>query len=953
MRHPITVLMIVLGVTLLGVISLGRLGIDLFPEMAAPRLYVELQAGERPPEEIERQFIESLEDLVFRQKGVTGVTSTVRVGAARVAVEYAWDRDMDEAFLELQKVAADFGQNADLDGITITQHDPNSDPIMTVALMNPEIGDMDVLRRTAENYIRNELVRIEGIAGVEIAGGEEAEVLVETDEYLLEAYGLSVDQIAQAIGSYNADASSGTITEMGIEYLIRSVGSFESIDDIGSLVVAWKERASTAASEDGRAPGRTPVHLSDVARVGLKSRDPRNIVRLDGARCVGLSIFKEVKYNTVRASRDLRRGIARLEGALPGYELRIVQDQGLFIDGAIGEVRQTALVGVLLAVLVLYVFLRRIGTTAIISVSIPVSILATFNLMYFNGLSLNIMTLGGLALGAGMLVDNAIVVVENIVRSIEAGMGPREAAAAGASEVGGAISASTITTVVVFLPIVYLHGTAGALFKDQAWTVAFSLISSLAVAVLVIPMLAGRFLRGTGRAEAKRSVQFRRYGALLERALDRKGIVAGAAALLVAAAALLIPVIGSEFIPSADADEYSIRLSLPEGTELSRTDGTIVGLEEAVRAVFPGAIETIYSTAGPVGGLVGDENSLFEDENSAVMRIRFRRGHGLSDDRIMAGLGSSVAGLPGVRTRIAQDQTALPATLGTSEAPVVVEISGEEIETLASLAAAAKERMSEVEDLYNVETSVEGGRPEVNIVVDRLRAGMLEVGLTEVASSLEDRLSGRVAGDWEDDGERRDITLKLPDASLGDLERSYVSSGERRIRLDELASIEIGSAPREIIRTNQVRSVLVTAHKREGRPFDHAIADIRGRLAVLDLPDRYSVGITGAEAKRRAEFADLRFALILSVVLVYMVLAAQFESLLHPFVILLTIPLAGVGGILIFLVLGRPLNIMAYIGLIMLAGIAVNDSIILVDAINRLRRGGLAAREAIVEAGRM
>jgi HAE1 family hydrophobic/amphiphilic exporter-1 len=954
--HPVTVLMIVLGVALLGTISFRRLGIDLFPEMAAPRLFIELEAGERPPEEIERQYIDGLEDLVFRQKGVTSVNSTIRVGAARVTVEYAWNTDMDEAFLDLQKVAADYGQNTDLDAITITQHDPNADPIMTVALINPDVDDMDVLRRTAENYIRNELVRIEGIAGVEIAGGEEAEVLVETDEYLLEAYGLTIDDIASAIASYDADVSSGTVTEMGIEYLIRSVGSFESIDDIRSLVVAWKEptaEQAAAASQTGPAADRTPVLLSDVASVALRNQDPRNIVRLDGTRCVGLSIYKEMKYNTVRASADLRAALGRIEGALPGYELRIVQDQGEFIDSAIGEVRSTALVGVLLAVLILYVFLRRIGTTAIISISIPVSILATFNLMYFRGLSLNIMTLGGLALGAGMLVDNAIVVVENIVRNIEAGMGLREAAAEGTSQVGGAITASTITTIVVFLPIVYLHGTAGELFKDQALTVAFSLLSSLAVAILVIPMLAGRFLTGTGASAMKRSVQFPRYGGLLERTLERRKAVIAAAAALVVVTALLIPVIGSEFIPTAEADEYSVRLSLSEGTELSRTDATIIGLEAAIREVFPDRIESIYSTAGPVTGIVSDESSLFEDENTAVMRIRFRHGHDLTDDRIMAGLGSCVSGLPGVQTTISQDQTALQSTLGTTEAPVVVEIEGDDLETLASLAAEVKERISEVRDLYNIETSIEGGRPEVNVVVDRLRSGILGVSLSQITGSLEDRLSGRVAGNWDDNGEQRDIMLKLPDATLGELERSYIAAGNSRIRIDELASLQIGSAPREIIRTNQVRSVLVTAHKREGRPFDHAIADIRGRLASLDLPDGYAVDITGAEAKRRAEFADLRFALILSVILVYMVLAAQFESLLHPFVILLTIPLAGVGGILIFLLLHRPLNIMAYIGLIMLAGIAVNDSIILVDAINRLRRGGMAKREAIVEAGRM
>ncbi len=963
-EHPVTVTMIVLGVILLGWISFQRLGIDLFPDLNNPRLFVEIEAGERPPEEMEKQYVADMENLIFTQKGITGVSSVIRVGAARITVKYGWDMDMDEAFLNLQKAAADFGQGVDDLEITITQHDPNSDPVMTFALVNPDVTDMDGPRRIAENYIRNELVRIEGIAGVEISGGETKEVIVLTDSYMLEAYGLSVDEIASKISSYNVEASGGTVTEMGISYLIKGVSVMESVEDIRQIILAWKEpgegqqlsaggQQPAAMQTAGGSTEKAPVYLRDVADVSLRNREPENIVRLNGTRCLGLSVYKEMRFNTVDASDNLMAALDRIEKALPGYELVVIQDQGRFINSSIGEVRQTALLGIFLAILILYVFLRRLGTTAIISISIPVSIVATFNLMYFKGLSLNIMTLGGLALGAGMLVDNAIVVVENIVRNIESGMSVKEAAATGTAQVGGAITASTITTIVVFLPIVYLHGAAGELFKDQAWTVAFALLSSLAVAILIIPMLAARFL-GSGKASAvARPVRFERYGAILSKALERRWAVIAGAAALVALAILLLPIVGSEFIPEADADEYSIYLTLPEGSDLTRTDGTVRGLEELIKGIFGDAVEALYSTTGPVTGIGSDESSVFQDENTAVVRIRFAEGHGLGSDGIMSGLGAALATIPAIESRLVRDQTALRSVLGAESAPVVIEIKGDDLETLTLLADQVREKLSGVDDLYNVETSLEHGRPEVSVVVDRLRAGMLEVRLGEVTEALESRLTGRSAGEWNRGGEKTDITVMLPEVGLGDLDRIYIDSGGRKFRLDELASLEIGTAPREINRRGQMRAAVVTAHKREGRPFDHAIREINGELAAMDIPPDYRLVIAGEEAKRREEFRDLRFALILSVILVYMVLASQFESLVHPFAILLTIPLAGVGAVLIFFVLGRPLSIMAYIGMIMLVGIAVNDSIILIDAINRLRRDGMAKRDAIVAAGRM
>lgn len=987
-NHPVTVLMIILAVLLLGYVSFQRLGIDLFPDLESPRLYVELTADEAPPDEIERQYVESIEGRVIGQKGVTRVSSIIRVGAAQVTVEYKWNMDMEEAYLNLQKAVTDLSQVFDdIEEISVSQYDPNADPIMLLAFSHPDIDNMDELRLVARNYIRNELIRLDGVAEVEIAGDEEKEIVIETDSYLLEAFGLTPESVTTAVISLNQNISGGSIVEMGRRYLIKGEAAFSSLSDIENLVVAFKEAdgaaaagtAAAAASASGTSEERVPVYLKDLATVSFVNREPKSIVRLNGSRCLGLSVYREMKYNTVKATEGLLEGLKTVRRALPGYDITVVKNQGEFIVTAINEVKQTALIGILLAVIILYVFLRRLGTTAIISIAIPISIVATFNLMYFNGLTLNIMTLGGLALGAGMLVDNAIVVMESIIRNIEAGHGVREASITGTAQVGGAIVASTVTTIVVFLPIVYLHGASGELFKDQAWTVAFSLLSSLVVAVLVIPMLSTRFLGGsehssgtnggarsdgtgepegagggTGRSARaeKKSITFGWYPGLLSRILDRRWTVIAFAAGLVALTALILPRVGSEFIPKTDPGEFSLEITLPQGTELHRTESTVQGIEEIVGQLFGDHIEMIFSRVGPVTGMGGDESAIFQDENTASIKIILRDGHGIKSDRIVGGLSAALSDMQGLEIQFVQDQTALQTTLGTESAPIAVEIRGDDLDVLEDLTAQVALRLTGIEGLYNIETTLEQGRPEINIVLDRLRAGMYGIGVEDVSGQLKDKLMGRDAGAWDEEGEQRDIVVRMPEIGVSDLDDFKLIKGNMEVRLSEVADIRSGSAPKEIQRRNQVRIGRVTAHHRKGRSFDRLVGDIEREITRINLPSEYRIDITGEEEKRREAFGDLRFALILSVILVYMVLASQFESIVHPFTILLTIPLAGVGAVLIFFFLGRSLNIMAYIGFIMLAGIAVNDSIILVDAINQLVREGFGRRAAIIEAGR-
>lgn len=979
-NYPTTVMMVVLGILLLGYISFQRLGIDLLPDLNSPRLFVEVEAGEIPPQEMEELYVSRMEGVIARARNVVNVSSISRVGKALITVEYRWETDMDEVFLDLQKSMAEFSQNSDIETLTVSQHDPNSTPTMVVILSelisdpdsdstpaNPVKPDLDSLRKVAENNLRNQLVRLPGVAAVETVGEVTRQIQVKTDLSRLQAYGLTLDQLSNTIKNSNRDTSGGSIVEMGVKYIIRGIGEFSSSKDIGNLIVSNKQSPTSAA--------KIPIYLRDVASVEYVPGDPDNIVRFNGTRCIALEIFKESDFNTMEAAKHIRRELDTLRRSLPNHSLRIIRDQSGFIQSAVTEVEETGLIGIFLAILVLYLFLRRIGVTTVVGLAIPISVVATFNLMYFNDLTLNIMTLGGLALGAGMLVDNAIVVVENIFRHQELGKTPAESAVTGTAEVGGAITSSTLTTIIVFLPIVYLHGAAGELFREQAWTVAFSLLSSLFVALAVIPMLYSKLLPGqkTPPAGPRRGHPIRGalikpipdgapgppeklfigYTGFLKNALQKRMLVVVAALILVIAAALLVPVVGSEFIPQSDEGELMVNLSLPEGTSLERTEKVVASLESQIRQQYGDALRFIYSRIGPAGASSNELDALL-DENNASIQLSLDKDKAVTIKQLTGWLDSRLKELPDIDARIIREQTTLKTTLGTTTAPLVVEIRGDDLTTLTSLANQAKEKIAEIQGLTNVETGFQGGRPEIDIRIDPVAAAQFSLEANNIGTQLKNLLSGVDSGRLEENGEYVDIFVKTPDISPDQLAGALLDTSQgTRIRLDEIASLHYTVSPREILRVNQVRVAEIKAHIYGGIAFDKSARQVEKAVSELALPVGYSFAVTGEEKMRRQSFGSLEFALLLAVVLVYMVMAAQFESLLHPFVILLTIPLALVGAVFLLFILGMPFNIMSFIGIIMLAGIAVNDSIILVDRINRNRKEGRELDEAIIEAGRM
>lgn len=944
-KNPVTVSMIVLAVLLLGFISLSRLGTNLMPEIDNPRLFVEIDAGERPPAEIEKQLIIPIEALIVRQKGVINAESSIMAGRARLTISYSWDSDMDQAFLELQKVLSPYSNRDDVEELSISRFNPNADPVIQVALSDSLGRDLNQLRLLVDNVLRPELVRLEGVADVALAGEREYVVEVKVNQDAIRSFGITLEQVAEKINSFNQNVSGGYIEEKGHRYVVRGSSAISKPSDIRNLVI----KMAGADRESGYSG--SPVLLKDVADVGLLENKPASMVSIDGTDCLGVYIYKENRYNTVEMTSAVFETLDEFSANNLGLRLDVVENQGEFIEASVAEVSDSALLGILFAVVVLFLFLRNWGATLVVSIAIPLSVVATFGLMYFNDLTLNLMTLGGLALGAGMLVDNAIIVLENIYRLLEKGKSLKDAAIEGAGSVGGAIVASTLTTVVVFLPIVYLQGVSGEFFKDQAWTVAFSLFCSLGVALMVVPLLSTKLIRKNRSLSVSKPLKWNFYHYFLKKALDHKRFVLIAGVLLMAGSYALIPFVGSSFLPDASSDELEIEITLPPGTRLKATNETLLSVSQSVRRIMPeGSLQWIYAHAGPA--VTESGQSFSRGENEGFLKISFSGVSKSGPGILAATLDSLYADVNELDIQYGQTEPALKSLAGDDESPFVLEVLGPDTDVLKAITSQISQKLSIIPDLLNVSTSFEEEAPEVDIRIDRMKAGMLGMSIQSIISQVQASLQKQDAGSLEENGSRTEIKVSGKELNVSDLSNLEIVNGEEIYRLNELARIEVGHEPGEILRDNQSRVGKVYAGVVSGEPFDKVVERVETVVADIAIPTGYRVLITGDEQRRKESFSQLLFALILSVVLVYMVMAAQFESLIHPFTILLTIPLAGVGTILAFWLLGISFNIMAFIGVVMLGGIAVNDSIILVDAINQYKSQGLILREAVMNAAR-
>jgi HAE1 family hydrophobic/amphiphilic exporter-1 len=963
-RYPVTVAMATLAVLLLGWISLGGLGTDLLPNIQTPVITVDLQAAGKSPQEMEERYTRRLERDISTLAGVERVYSVTRSGQSVVVAEFSWETDMDFALLDVQKKVGPYGVDEAITTLSVTQEDPQALPVARIAVTSKGQQDLDGLLGTVEMVVKPKIEALDGVASAEIEGDAEKEIRVFLDPYLLEAFRLTAAQVVQRLQTANQDISGGTIEEGDQSFQVKGLGRLADIADVEDLIVGERE-VTTAEAQTGSAPAasaaqpaggatttattlRVPVRLREVGRVALEYPERETIVRLNGVECLGLAIYKEADASTVAVVQVVLEALGESSSDLPDIEFTVVENQARFIEQAVQEVEEAAFYGALLAVGVLLLFLRNWTVTLVIGLSIPISILATFTLMYFQGLTLNIMTLGGLALGAGMLVDNAIVVIENIYRHLEAGSDARTAAARGASEVGVAILASTLTTVSVFLPIVYLHGIVGELFKEQAWTVAFSLLSSLVVAMATVPALASRILRV--RAVPRSRAGRERYRFFLAAVLDHKLLVTSLIAAVLVVAVYLGQTIPAEFIPREDQGLVHVDLALSEGSRLQMTDRVASRVGDVVQQIGGNDIESIYARSGidPARlSNVGEPTG----PNRATLSVALVSGERRSLGELVEAVDTNLATLPDIEVRYRLHETALEGVIGARAAPIQIEIVGDDLDTLRSLTTELAARLDMLPAVYNLSTTFQGGRPEIDLVIrDDVAAAF---GLTPQAlmQTLEERLSGVIAGELSRDQRSRTLRVGYEDVNLNELAQIRINAPNGAIlTLGDVAEPRIVEGPREILREGQRRVGRISGYLVEGAVLGDAMVDVEAVLADTLLPSGYLAEVGGEERERAESFRALGFALLLSVVLVYMVMASLFESLVHPFTVMLTVPLAGVGVVFAFWGLGEPLSVMAYLGIIMLGGIAVNDAIILVDRINQLRAAAETVRAAVLEA---
>lgn len=938
-RRPITTTMAVILVILLGIISLGRINLDLFPNMNFPVAAVITDYAGVGSNEIETMISRPIENALATVTNIKTLSSTSQAGQSLVLAEFNWGVDMNFATLEMrEKIDLVKGYLPDDAGDPlIVKFDPSMLPISQLGVSGA--ADQVELKQLVEDKVIPRLERLEGVASVGLTGGLNREILIEVQQTRLNHYGISLTTLAQTLMLENMNLSGGQIIRGQTELLVRTTGKFHSIEEIKKILVPTKAGF---------------IALEDVAEIKDTFKEVQTLARMNGKSSIGLTIQKQTDANTVQVSNRVNEELAKIKGELKEQlEIHPIMDQAEYIEDSIGNVQTNAIIGGVLAVLVLFFFLRNIGSTIIIATAIPVSVITTFSLIYFGGLTLNMMTLGGLALGVGMLVDNAIVVLENIYRYRQEGYNRKEAASRGSQEVGMAILASTLTTVIVFLPVVFVEGLASQLFKELALTITFSLLASLIVALTFIPMLSSKILRiskrdqtfnGTARGLMGWIQQV--YRVTLKWSLSYRWLMILLVIGALVGCGLLYPKIGTEFIPAMDQGEFTINARLPIGTVLGETDQIVSEIEEIVMQVPE--VETVFSDIGTAGLMVSSSAPEF---GQLMVRLKSLDQRDRSTDQIMEELRLKLHFPDTVISFQAQDAFGG----GMGGAPISIRVRGNDLKVLEDLSLQIADEMKQVEGVREVRDSISNGRPELQIQIDRVQAAQFGLRVTQVGAAIKAAIQGEVATRYEVDGQEYDVRVRLQEAdrkSLSQVQNLLIPSPlGAKVPLDRIATFSISQGPKAIERENQVRYVEITADLFEA-DLGSVMAEIQKRVDQnVQLPPQYEIDYGGQFEEMMDSFKSLAFALLLAIVLVYMVLASQFESLLHPFVIMFTVPLAIIGVFVGLYVTGYNISVPALIGMIMLAGIVVNNAIVLVDYINTLRSRGMEMREAILEAG--
>ncbi len=951
-KRPIFITMFVFIVVILGGISFLRLPIDLMPDITYPTLTISTYYENASPEEIEELVTRPVEEAMSAVPGVEQVTSRSTEGRSDVRVAFAWGIDLDAAANDirdrLDRVIPRLPEDAERP--TLRKFDLASFPIIILGAAS----DLDPvqMRRLIDERVKNRLERMPGVAAVGVQGGLEREIHIDLHADKIKALGLPLDQILDRIKAGNINVPAGTIDRGNMNVMVRTPGEYTSLEELRETVVAIRQGAA--------------IRLGEVAEVKDSWQRISRIVKVNGRPGIRVSINKQSGTNTVEVARGVFQEVDRINRDIPQINLTSIIDTSSYIERAVTHVGSSALYGGLLAILVLLFFLRNIRSTAVIATAIPVSIMATFAPIYFGGLTLNIMTLGGLALGIGMLVDNSIVVLENIYRLHESGEAPEQAAIRGSEEVTPAIIASTLTTLVVFLPMVFMRGMGGVMFKQLALVVGFSLLCSLLVAITFVPMLTAKLLgmapheTGTGISWLAKIYSasgnfFARmedgYKNVLHFALGHRLLVIGGAVVLLGGSLALVPLVGTELMPSADEGEVRINAEMEVGTRVEIVEKQFKHIEAIVRQAVPETESTVAYLGGTSWRAAGS--------HTGQMRITLKpeSQRTRSSEAIAADLRKKLARIPGmkVRTRAGRGLFLLRMAFRGGER-IQVEIRGHDIETADALAKRVRQEVIEVEGVTDARISRESGSPEELILVDRQKASDMKLTVSRIANMLQTVLSGTRASNFREGGNEYRILVRLKDAERLDLrdilDLTLTNADGDPVVLRNVVRVQPRSGPVRVERKDQERVVVVSANI-SGRDMGSIQADIRKRLRGVPVPRNFQIALAGDYETQQKAFRELLLSFVLALVLVYMVMACQYESLSDPLVVMFSVPLAAIGVILMLFLTDTTFNIQSYIGCIMLGGIVVNNAILLVDHTNLLRRrDGMSLQEAIEEAGR-
>ncbi|WP_053956615.1 efflux RND transporter permease subunit [Inediibacterium massiliense] len=946
-NRPVTTLMFMLIAVLLGTVCLTLLPIDLYPEMEIPVAIVSVNYSGAAPEEIETLITKPIEQSVATVSKLKKISSYSREGSSIVVAEFESSADMDMASLEMREKVDLVKKMLPDDASTpmVLKIDPNAQPIIQLGVSsNLEEGKLQSL---VEDEIVSRFERIDGVASVDTYGGNEKEVKIKIDQDKLSGYGLSLSQIQNVLRSENMNLPGGKVHTGSKELLARTTGEFKSVEDIENVPIVLKSGEI--------------IKLSDVSTITLDYKDKESLIRVNNKNAIGIAIKKQSVANTVKVAQKVLQEIAVVENDYPQINITVGVDQSEFINKSIRNVTENAVIGGLLAVVILYLFLRNLRSTFIVGIAIPISIVATFALMYFGGLTINLISLGGLALGIGMLVDNSIVVLENIYRLREEGTSIKEAAIYGAKEVGMAVFASTMTTIAVFLPIVFVQGFTAIVFKQLSFTVTFSLIASLLISLTIVPMLSSKILKvGEVKSRKHSGLSIGKlldlfslfidklgdiYGKILNFSLHHRKTTIFIGLFIFVASSALVGLIGAEFFPKEDEGMFTVNIEVPFGTSLEDTNHIVAQVENIVKAI-PEKEKVFTMVSSSEGFSTSASNS-----STVIGALKKQEERKRSTEEIVNEVRKKVEMIPGADIKVSESSSMGGG--GPQSSAIQIEIKGDDIDLLKSIGSDFEQFVKSVPGTADVSSDTEEGEPEARIILNRDVASFYGITTSDLANILKSSIDGSKATTFKFDGDEIDVNVSLQDhvkSSIENMKQILVKTPTGMVvPIGQIATIEYGNSPTQIKRIDQVRTVTISSDL-HGRDLKSVTDDIKRKLDDYNLPSGYRYNFTGQQQDMIEAFSSLVKALILSIILVYMILASQFESLLHPFTVMLSVPFALSGGFIGLFLTHRALSVPAFIGIIMLAGIVVNNAIVLVDYINQLRQTGVARTEAIQKA---